>query len=143
MGTNCAPLLAGLFLYSYEAVVNKAFYRKKRKSWLNNLVSRSAIKMMSFHLITLKLNFGRPCYLLIILSNLHSWGLFLNDWLNVTLRPVANILSKFRTREYQWKMMNESCFVVLDRHAKLDFYAESYFLSARSRKQQLAGRYAF
>jgi len=40
MGTNCAPLLADLFLYSYEADFIQGLLKKKRK---DPLISRSAI----------------------------------------------------------------------------------------------------
>ena len=48
MGTNCVPLLADLFLYSYEADFIQGFLKKSEKSQPDPLISRSAIQMMSF-----------------------------------------------------------------------------------------------
>ena len=44
MGTNCAPLLADLFLYSYEADFIQGLLKNNKKK-----LERSAIYMMSFH----------------------------------------------------------------------------------------------
>jgi hypothetical protein len=43
MGTNCALLLADLFRYSYEAVFIQGLSRKTKRSYLDPLISRSAI----------------------------------------------------------------------------------------------------
>ena len=49
IGRNCAPLLADLFLYSYEADFTQGLLKKDEKSQSDPLISRSAIQMMSFH----------------------------------------------------------------------------------------------
>ena len=49
MGTNCAPFSPIYSFIRIKLTSYRAFYREKRKSWLNLLVSRSAIQMMSFH----------------------------------------------------------------------------------------------
>ena len=43
MGTNCAPLLADLFLYSYEADFIQGLLKKNGKKLADPLISRSAI----------------------------------------------------------------------------------------------------
>ena len=43
MGTNCAPLLADLFLYSYEADFIQGLLNKSEKKLTDPLISRSAI----------------------------------------------------------------------------------------------------
>ena len=43
MGTNCAPLLTGLFLYSYEADFIQGISRKMKRRQPDPLISRSAI----------------------------------------------------------------------------------------------------
>jgi hypothetical protein len=44
MGTNCAPLLADLFLYSYETDFIKGLQKKKpKRSYPDPLISLSAI----------------------------------------------------------------------------------------------------
>ena len=43
MGTNCAPLLADLFLHSYEADFIDDLIRKKNMVWLDPLISVFAI----------------------------------------------------------------------------------------------------
>ena len=43
MGTNCAPLLTGLFLYSYEADFIQGISRKMKRMQPDPLISRSAI----------------------------------------------------------------------------------------------------
>jgi hypothetical protein len=42
-----APLLADLFLYSYEADCIQGLLKKNKRSYLNPLISRSAIHMVS------------------------------------------------------------------------------------------------
>ena len=43
MGTNCAPLLVDLFLYSYEADFIQGLLKKNKKKQAHPLISRSAI----------------------------------------------------------------------------------------------------
>jgi hypothetical protein len=43
MGTNCAPLLADLFLYSYEADFIQGLLKKIEKKLARSFISRSAI----------------------------------------------------------------------------------------------------
>jgi hypothetical protein len=43
MSTNCAPLLADLFLYSYEADFIQGLLKKNEKSYADPLILRSAI----------------------------------------------------------------------------------------------------
>ena len=43
MGTNCAPLLADMFLYSYEADIIQGLLKKNEKKLADPLISRSAI----------------------------------------------------------------------------------------------------
>ena len=52
MGTNCAPLLIDLLLYSFEADV---IQEHLKKSYSGHLISRSAIQTMSFYWISLRL----------------------------------------------------------------------------------------
>jgi hypothetical protein len=47
--TNCAPLLAELFLYSYETDFIQGLLRKNEKKLADPLISASAIYMMSFY----------------------------------------------------------------------------------------------
>ena len=46
MGTICAPLLADLFLYSYEAEFYKVYSKQSRNTLHNNSISPTDIKMM-------------------------------------------------------------------------------------------------
>ena len=43
MGPNCAPLLADMFLYSYEADFIQGLLKKNEKKLADPLISRSAI----------------------------------------------------------------------------------------------------
>ena len=43
MGTNCAPLLVDLFLYSYEADFIQGLLKKNKKKQAHPLISRSAM----------------------------------------------------------------------------------------------------
>ena len=43
MGTKCAPLLADLFLYSYEGYFIQGLLKKNEKKLAGSLISRSAI----------------------------------------------------------------------------------------------------
>ena len=43
MGTNCAPLLADLFLYSYEAEFVQSLSKKARNTSHNNSISSTDI----------------------------------------------------------------------------------------------------
>ena len=43
MGTNCAPLLADMFLYSYEADFIQGLLKKNEKKLADPLISRSAV----------------------------------------------------------------------------------------------------
>ena len=47
MGTNCALLLADLFLYLYEANFLQGLHKKTKRSQPDTLITRSAIQMMS------------------------------------------------------------------------------------------------
>ena len=49
MGTNCAPLLADLFLYSYEVNFIQGLLKKKEKKLPRSFNFTFAIYMMSFH----------------------------------------------------------------------------------------------
>ena len=49
MGTNYASLLTDLFLYSYEVEFILGLFKKTKRKYPDPLISRSAIKMMSFH----------------------------------------------------------------------------------------------
>jgi hypothetical protein len=55
MGTNCAPLLADLFLYSYEADFIQGLLKKNEKKLVQSFNFTFAIQMMSFHYIILGL----------------------------------------------------------------------------------------
>jgi hypothetical protein len=48
MGTNCAPLLVDLFLYSYEAAFIQKLIKEKRIHKLKPLIGLSGILMMFF-----------------------------------------------------------------------------------------------
>jgi hypothetical protein len=48
MGTNCAPLLVDLFLYSYEAAFIQTLVKEKNLHKIKPLIGLSGILMMFF-----------------------------------------------------------------------------------------------
>ena len=46
MGTNCAPLLADIFLYSYEAKFISLYSQPEGNSWYLGSISHTGISMM-------------------------------------------------------------------------------------------------